>query len=121
MLVIDAMQAGSQFAEIGMNFMKKIKYQYWLFFLSLIITLAPWQQLHATVKQFTDEKGTIHISNINEDKAKLQKGDNNASGRHKNSEVVSLHEPTPSNIFPEPEEVNALPATPNFQAPAPEP
>ena len=101
--------------------MKKIKYQGWVFFLSLIITLTPWQQLYATVKQFTDEKGTIHINNINDDKAKFEKKGNNDSGRHKNSEVVSLHEPTPSNIFPEPGEVNALPSTPNFQAPAPEP
>jgi len=103
-----------------MNFMQKIKYKCWLFFLSLIITLALWQQLHATVKQFTDENGTIYISNINKDNAKLRKGDNNDSGRPNNSDVVSLHEPTPSNIFPEPGEVNALP-TPNIQAPDPEP
>jgi hypothetical protein len=100
--------------------MKETRYKYWLFMLSVILMLAPLQHLHATVKKSTDVHGTIHINNINEDKAKSQKGDNNNQGRHENSDVVRLHEPTPSNIFPEPGEVNTLPSMTDSQAQNPE-
>ena len=86
----------------------------------MLIILTPSQQLFATIKQFTDEKGTIHIINIGKDKAKSQNEDYNASVQHKSIEAVNPNEPTPSNIFPEPEGANALASNPNFQAPAPE-
>jgi hypothetical protein len=119
-LVIDAMEAGSQFAKTRMNFMKIIKYRWWMISLMLIIMWAPAEQLCATIKQFTDEKGIIHIINIGKDKAKLQNEDYTASVHHK-SDVVNPNGPTPSNIFPEPEEANALASNQNFQATAPEP
>ena len=99
--------------------MKIIKYRWWKIFLMLII-LTPSQQLFATVKQFTDEKGTIHIINIGKDKANSQNEDYNASIQPKSIEAVNLNEPTPSNIFPEPGGANTLASNPNFQAPAPE-
>ena len=101
--------------------MKNIRSQGWRISLTLIILLTPWQLLHATVKQFTDENGTIHINNIVKDKAKPQKEEDNASVRPKTFEVVNPNEPTPSNIFPERGKANALASNPNFQAPAPEP
>jgi hypothetical protein len=104
-----------------MEFMIRIKYRCWAFFLTFIITLAPLQQLHAAVTQFTDDKGTIHINNIAEDKTKLQNKDYNVSGQHKNSEVVNLDEPMLSNIFTKNEDANALLSSPAFPAPTPEP
>jgi hypothetical protein len=104
-----------------MNFMIRIKYRGRIFFLTLIIIMAPWQQLYASITQFTDENGTIYISNITKDKAKPQNEDYNASGQHKNLEVVTSHEPTPSNIFPEPGGADALSSMAASQAPTPEP
>jgi hypothetical protein len=107
--------------ETRIRFMKNIRSQGWKISLTLIILLAPWQQLNATVKQFTDANGTIHINNIVKNKAKPQNDNHNASTQHKSIEVVNPNEPTPSNIFPEPGEANALASNPNFQAPALEP
>ena len=103
-----------------MNLMKMIKYRWWKISLMLIIMLASSQHLFATVKQFTDEKGTIHIINIGKDQAKSQNEHYNASVEPKSIEAVNLNEPTPSNIFPEPGGANTLASNPNFQAPAPE-
>jgi hypothetical protein len=82
--------------------------------------LAPAPQLYATVKQVTDEKGIIHIINVDKASAAPQNKDHNASLPSKNIKVVDPSEPTPSNIFPQPEEANSLASNPNFTAPAPE-
>jgi hypothetical protein len=100
--------------------MKTIKHRWWKIYLLAMVMLAPAQPLCATVTQFTDEKGTIHIVNTGTDKAKPQNGDYPVSLQPRSIEVVSPNEPTPSNIFPEPAEANALASNQNFQAPAPE-
>ena len=83
--------------------MKKIPYPGWILFLSVMITLAPWQQLSATVKHFTDEKGTIHIDNNTEDDHKVMNKASNAPAQQKTPEVVKPPEPAPANIFPKAE------------------
>jgi hypothetical protein len=108
-------------AEIRIRFMKTIKYPWWKISLPLIILLAPCQQLNATVNKFIDANGTIHIKNIAKDIAKPENEQYDASVQHSSIEVVNPIEPTPSNIFPEPEGGNSLASNPNFQAPAPEP
>jgi len=74
----------------------------------------------ATVKQFIDEKGVIHIVNIDNKKANSHNEEYKDPNQNKIIEVVNLNEPTPSNIFPEPEEATTLASNPNFQEPAPE-
>jgi hypothetical protein len=101
--------------------MRSIKYRWWQLPLTLIILLAPWQQLQASVKQFTDERGTIHINNNGAGKAKSQHDEDNASVKDQSNAVVNPGESTPSNIFPRPAEANSLASNPNFQASAPEP
>lgn len=100
--------------------MKSIKCRWWKISLILIVMLAPSQQLFATIEQFTDEKGIIHIINIGKDKTKSQNEDYTASVEHKSIEVVTHIEPTPSNIFPEPGGANTLASNPNIQEPSPE-
>jgi hypothetical protein len=97
--------------------MKSINYRWWKISLTLIIMLAPSQQLNAAVKQFTDDKGIIHINNIVKDKTKSQNEDHDAAVQHKGIEVKVS---TPLNIFPEPEGTNSLASNPNFQAQASE-
>lgn len=92
--------------------MKIINYPWRILFLSLSITLAPGQQLSATIKQFTDEKGTIHINNSSEDTNKLPKKDYNPPAQPQKSEVVKPPERTPSNIFPAPEAADKEEAEP---------
>jgi hypothetical protein len=96
-----------------MGFMERIIYRWWKISLMLIIMLASAQQLYANIKQFTDEKGIIHIINIGKDKAKLQNEDDNTSAQHRSIGVVNPNEPTPSNIFPKPREANAIALNPN--------
>jgi hypothetical protein len=85
--------------------MMKISYQARIFFLGLIITLAPWQPLSAAIKQSTDDKGTICITNP-EDKNKPPIIDHappkapTPPAQPQKSEAVKPQEPAPSNIFP---------------------
>jgi hypothetical protein len=86
--------------------MKKIHYPRWIFFLSLMITLVPGQQLSAAIKQFTDEKGTIHIDNNTEDNNKLVNKDSTPPAPQSPREVVKPPAPTPPNISPKAEAAN---------------
>jgi hypothetical protein len=98
--------------------MEKVTYRWHMVILVVTLMLAPLHHTHAAVKQFTDAHGTIYISNIHEAKADLPAGDPNPA-LQPNHEVVSLQEPTPSNIFPEPGEASASSSTPDHQATAP--
>jgi hypothetical protein len=92
--------------------MKKIPYLGRIVFLTLSITLAPWPQLSATIKQSTDEQGTIHINNIGEDTEKVKQKNYvppppaPPPARPPKSEVGKPQPPTPSNIFPKAEETD---------------
>ena len=83
--------------------MKKIPYPGWIVFLGVMIALAPWQPLSATVKHFTDEKGTIHIDNDTEDNNKVMHKDSIAPAQQKKPEVVKPPEPAPASILPKAE------------------
>jgi hypothetical protein len=119
-LVIDAIAVGFHVAKNRMDFMKKIIYRWWKISLWIIIMLAPSQKVYATVKQFVDEKGVIHIVNIGNKKAASPNDKYNDPIKNKSIEVVNPNEPNTSTIFPEPEEANTLASNPNFQATVPE-
>ena len=86
--------------------MKIIPYLGRIVFLSFMITLASGQQLSATIKHSTDEKGTIHINNVDDDNPKVMNKDPNLPAPPKPPEVVKSPEPTPSKIFPKAEAAN---------------
>jgi hypothetical protein len=91
-----------------MKFMKKIPGLGRIVFLTLSITLAPWPQLSATIKQSTDDQGTIHINNIGEDTEKVKQRNYvpPPPAPPQKSEVGKPPPPTPSNIFPKAEETD---------------
>jgi hypothetical protein len=93
-----------------MKFMKKTPYLGRIVFLTLSITLAPWPQLSAAIKQSTDDQGTIHINNIGEDTEKVKEKNYVPPApppvRPHKSEVGKPQPPTPSNIIPKAEETD---------------
>ncbi len=95
--------------------MNRVKYLPGIF-LALLITMTPWQAAFPAVKHFTDAKGTIHISNNPKDEASWAKVETKVASQPDTSEAVNPQEPTPSNIFPEPEAAK----TPAFLDPEPE-
>lgn len=103
--------------------MKKINYPWWIFFLSLMITLAPLNQLSAAIKQFTDETGKIYISNTSEDNTKEINKDYKGSVQNKPREPVKPREPAKPPEVVKPPEAPKPPevAKPSEAAKPPEP
>ena len=103
--------------------MKKINYPWRIFFLSLMITLAPLKQLSAAIKQSTDETGKIHISNTTEDNNKEINKDYKGSVQNKPREAAKPPEPAKPRQVVKPPEAPKPPevAKPSEAAKPPEP
>lgn len=71
-----------------------------------LIMLTPWHPFDAAVKHFTDDNGTIHITNNPKDKALIPQVDAKAPDSANPPEMHKPQKPTPWNILPRQDTAN---------------
>jgi hypothetical protein len=81
--------------------------------LALFVLLATLHPADAKINQFLDQAGTIHINNNGAEKNTRAEKSSSPDSSHGEVQIMSMETtnsvpPTPSNIFPEQKEANAL-------------
>ncbi len=87
-----------------------------IIFFTLLLTTASWQTGFSAVSRITDANGVIHISNNPKAETRPDKVESTSFGQTIGGAQEKLPEPTPSNIFPEPDPS----VVPSFLAAEPE-